>query len=185
MVSPDFPAAAEQARKDGLATMIFDITPTGSVANIRVGAETPPGLGFGAAAAESLRQWSFAAGQAGTYRVRLKFILPDTDAAPQINVGDLTAAPDPVTRVAPVYPTQELGQGRDGIVRLAFYVDEQGLVANIAVMEDGTSDMAFAPAAQTALAGWRFAQSYGSHSYFIDIAFNRDAIASGLVKRPN
>jgi TonB family protein len=185
MVSPAFPAAAEQARKDGLATMIFDITPAGAVTNIRVGAETPPGLGFGAAAAESLTQWTYPPGQPGTYRVRLKFVLPDAQPAAQINLGDLRVAPDPVTRVAPVYPARELGQGKAGVVRLAFSVDAQGLVADIGVMEDGTSDMAFAQAAQAALAQWIFAPAYGAKSYFIDLTFDRDAIDKGLVKRPD
>ena len=187
MVPPVFPKAAETAQKDGRATIIFDITDAGKVINARIGQEAPTGLGFGDAAIASISQWTYPAGQAGTYRVRLKFDLPDNDAAAAmpVDMAHVVPAPEPTVRVAPVYPPDMLGQGKEGAVRLVFRINPNGTIPDAAVMEEGTTDMAFARAAHDAVIRWQYAQPYWNKSYVVDIVFNRDAIARGLVERPD
>lgn len=68
--------------------------------------------------------------------------------------SELDAAPRPVTRVMPVYPSDALKQRVRGVVVLRVLVDEQGRPADIQVEQGARSDLN--AAATDAARQWRF-----------------------------
>lgn len=64
------------------------------------------------------------------------------------------AGPVALTQDLPVYPTKQVKRGADGVATVSFVVNEQGNVEQVSVPE--ATDAAFAEAAATAVAQWRF-----------------------------
>jgi len=57
-VKPVYPVLALRANRKGVVRLRFMITKSGNVTNVRVLSE-PPGLGFGQAAVDAVKQWKF------------------------------------------------------------------------------------------------------------------------------
>lgn len=70
------------------------------------------------------------------------------------NLADLDHAPEPLTQTAPVYPRQLKNKGEEGIVRVEFVVDTQGLVVNAIVVE--STNHGFDGVTLATVARWRF-----------------------------
>lgn len=92
-VAPDYPEQAWLRGIDGRVTTLLTIDAKGHVAATKALVEDPKEFGFAEAAATALRQWVFPAGQAGNYKVAIKFdyqppdgFTPEAAALPEANV---------------------------------------------------------------------------------------------------
>ena len=70
-------------------------------------------------------------------------------------IADLDEAPQPVARLAPVYPAQARMRRIEGAVVLEFLVDPAGRTADVTVVES-TPDDTFVQSAVRAVTRWRF-----------------------------
>lgn len=74
-VDPRYPDRAADDGIEGDAIVQLTIAADGSVVDAALVSETPANRGFGSAAVKAVGKWEFGAGQAGTYRVTVRFRL--------------------------------------------------------------------------------------------------------------
>ena len=180
-----YPVKAERANQNGMARIVLTISPDGSVADAAIAHEDPPDFGFGDAALAHVSHWLFPAGKGGRYTVVVRFRLAGNEDV-SFNVPELLAAPEPEDRQpAPVYPREALAEGLEGKAELAIRLGYDGRVSHMAVIEKWTTDRSFGEAAATAVRQWRFPDEAAKKSFKIRIDFTQDALAKGLIARPD
>jgi TonB family protein len=175
---PVYPPAALQAGQQGIVRAKVVIGPTGRIVVSEVSEAPSPELKHAVVA--MLDVWSFTPpkkkdGTACYAGVQMKFdfqpapfrgdvpvsssmrrILGYEKDAPEkiVPVSQLDAAPKPLSRRPPVYPTSHLGTGRPGSARIEFFIDEKGDAQLPRIVE--CSEPEFGYAAAQAIATWRF-----------------------------
>ena len=91
-------------------------------------------------------------------------VLPPLESAPMVNtgalqgtfsVGQLDGPLTTLVRVPPVYPVQARRRGIQGWVKVAFIVDESGLVRDIKILDADPKDL-FDHSVERCVSGWRF-----------------------------
>jgi TonB family protein len=86
-------------------------------------------------------------------RFRSTFFVATFIALPALLLGQ-NSNPAPLDTIAPVYPAALTESGKDGVAKLAFTVNEKGLVENPSVVE--ATEPEFGEAAMEAIKEWRF-----------------------------
>jgi TonB family protein len=144
---------------EGTATVVAEVSDDGRVASTRIKAESPVDMGFGNAAAEAVRQWTFAAGRPGPYRVTMNF------------------KPDPVVRPVLVptesklhYPRRAEKRGVQGQAVLGIQVGDGGKVVATRLISEAPESWGFGEAAVKSVSTWVFGTAKPG-SYMITVNF--------------
>ncbi len=158
-VSPTYPAAAASAGVEGDATVLLSVAPDGTVMDVGLIRETPPGYGFGAAAIDATRQWRFVSPtfEGGKYVVTLKFELEQAAPGAVERGTGLPKAPQPLKRGKLAYPQEAYVRSENGSVTLALTIAGDGSVSDVEVLSERPRNRGFGRAAREAIAESRYA----------------------------
>jgi len=150
-----FPPAAIQKGVAGKVVCRLTYDATGVVTDVSIVSEEPAGFGFGEAAAKHVRQWTFPAGVAGTYRTTIKFCaLPGV-----ITIGQQLPEPPPAqSKVDPIYPSAALAAHIGGAVTAEMTVDCWGDVG-VVITSETPPGMGFGESVSLALRAWVYTPS--------------------------
>ncbi len=183
-VPPRYPAKAVEKDIAGDAVVVLTIGEQGDVPTaVEIFSETPAGWGFGEAAADCVRAWTFAPGQAGRYVVTVKFRRTDWNQRAEPD-PPLSPAPQPVEREPPVYPLLAFLQKREATIRLIVGIEDDGDVEGLAVLKTGDDSLLFGDPAADAVIEWEFPPGYAGR-YIVEVPFTLDGISKGLVLPPD
>lgn len=145
-VMPHHPPELKQKLVNGTAVLEASVDSSGAVTNVEVVAESH--AGFGAAAADALRQWEFAPGSPDAKPVRVRVPFEFRLSAEQvletvagrtvyqeiqetvIPAAQLPSWPRPLQFYLPRYPPELEGTGKYGKAVINITIDKEGRVIN-------------------------------------------------------
>ena len=155
-VMPVYPPQAYYEGLTGVAAAELTIDDDGAVQQVRLISESPLDMGFGAAALESVKDWTFPQGREGRYRVRVVFVPEPTDLTPEEIALGPAIQPVPISRMKLKYPQLAIEAEMNGDVKSVLIIGETGDVLKVRIVEETPTGYGFAKAAETALKTWKF-----------------------------
>jgi TonB family protein len=150
-VRPEYPAAAQSARVEGAVVLDVIVGADGKVADVKVTRSIPQ---LDAAAVAAIKQWEFAPTMVNGVAVPVLMTVTENftlAGAPQVT------APRLMTEVHPEYTTAGRNARIAGEVVLSGWVELDGKVTNIAVVQSLDSKYGLDEQAIKAFSQWRFA----------------------------
>jgi TonB family protein len=147
---PMYPREAFEAKIEGRVTVGFDITDTGTTANVRVLETTAPGV-FDAVAIQSVNQRVY---QTSVVDGHNQGVAGQT-AMLDYKLAEAHVRPNPIHIVKPAYPHDAEMSGVNGFCAIDLTIAEDGSVAN-AVLQTSFPRGVFDKSCMSVIKSWRF-----------------------------